>query len=126
MILYGHAVSSASYRVRIALALKGLQVSTVLLDLRAGEQKLEEYLRINSQGLVPALLLDDGTVLTQSIAIIEYLDEMHPDPPLLPGTPEARARVRALAQSTFVDEDERAPLFLGFFLIRGHSTFFQC
>jgi glutathione S-transferase len=60
MILYGHALSSASYRVRIALALKGLQVTTVLLDLRAGEQRLEEYLRINSQGFVPALALDDG------------------------------------------------------------------
>jgi maleylpyruvate isomerase len=103
MILYGHAVSSASYRVRIALALKGLQVSTVLLDLRAGEQKLEEYLQVNSQGLVPALALNDGTVLTQSIAIIEYLDEIHPDPPLLPGTPAARARVRALAQSITCD-----------------------
>jgi maleylpyruvate isomerase len=103
MILYGHAVSSASYRVRIALALKGLQVGTVLLDLRAGEQKLEEYLQVNSQGLVPALALDDGTVLTQSIAIIEYLDETHPDPPLLPGAPEARARVRALAQSITCD-----------------------
>lgn len=103
MILYGHAVSSASYRVRIALALKGLQVRTVLLDLRAGEQRLEEYLRVNCQGLVPALALDDGTVLTQSVAIIEYLDEMYPDPPLLPRAPVARARVRALAQTITCD-----------------------
>ena len=103
MILYGHALSSASYRVRIALALKGLQVTSKLLDLRGGEQHLEEYLRINTQGFVPALKLDDGAVLTQSVAIIEYLDEMHPDPPLLPQAPVARARVRALAQAITCD-----------------------
>jgi maleylpyruvate isomerase len=103
MILYGHAMSSASYRVRIALALKGLQVTSVLLDLRAGEQRHEEFLQINSQGLVPALALDDGAVLTQSVAIIEYLDEMHPEPPLLPQAPVARARVRALTQAIICD-----------------------
>jgi maleylpyruvate isomerase len=103
MILYGHAMSSASYRVRIALALKGLQVHTVLLNLRGGEQRLEAYLQLNCQGLVPALALDDGTVLTQSVAIVEYLDEMHPDPPLLPGTSLERARVRALAQTIACD-----------------------
>ena len=103
MILYGHALSSASYRVRIALALKGLQVNSVLLDLRAGEQRLEEFLQINSQGFVPALRLDDGAVLTQSVAIIEYLDEIHPQPPLLPHAPWARARVRALTQAIICD-----------------------
>jgi maleylpyruvate isomerase len=103
MILYGHAVSSASYRVRIALALKGLQVTSVLLDLRAGEQRREEFLQINNQGFVPALVLDDGAVLTQSAAIIEYLDEIHPDPPLLPRAPLARARVRALTQAITCD-----------------------
>ena len=103
MILYGHALSSASYRVRIALALKGLQVTSVLLDLRGGEQRLDGFLQINSQGLVPALALDDGTVLTQSVAIIEYLDEVHPDPPLLPRAPSERARVRALAQAITCD-----------------------
>ncbi len=103
MILYGHALSSASYRVRIALALKGLQVSSVLLNLRAGEQRLEEFLQINSQGFVPALATDDGVVLTQSVAIIEYLDEIHPEPPLLPKAPVARARVRALAQAIACD-----------------------
>jgi len=103
MLLYGYALSSASYRVRIALALKGLRVSSVTLDLRAGEQRREEFLKINSQGFVPALVLDDGTVLTQSLAIIEYLDEVHPDPPLLPKSPAARARVRALAQAIACD-----------------------
>jgi maleylpyruvate isomerase len=103
MLLYGYALSSASYRVRIALALKGLQVSSVTLDLRAGEQRREEFLKINSQGFVPALVLDDGTVLTQSLAIIEYLDEVHPDQPLLPKSPAARASVRALAQAIACD-----------------------
>ena len=103
MILYGHALSSASYRVRIALALKNLHVDTVLLDLRAGEQRLEKFLQINCQGFVPALALDDGAVLTQSAAIIEYLDEIHPNPPLLPQSPLARARVRALAQAITCD-----------------------
>jgi maleylpyruvate isomerase len=103
MILYGHALSSASYRVRIALSLKGLQFKSVLLDLRAGEQRHEKFLQINSQGFVPALVLDDGTVLTQSAAIIEYLDEIHPRPPLLPQTPAARARVRALSQAVTCD-----------------------
>jgi maleylpyruvate isomerase len=103
MILYGHAVSSASYRVRIALALKGLKVTSVLLDLRAGEQRREEFLHINSQGLVPALVLDDGEVLTQSAAIVEYLDEIQPNPRLLPGDAVARARVRALSQAITCD-----------------------
>jgi maleylpyruvate isomerase len=103
MILYGHALSSASYRVRIALNLKGLKFTSVLLDLRAGEQRHERFLQINSQGFVPALALDDGTVLTQSAAIIEYLDEIHPRPPLLPQAPAARARVRALSQAVTCD-----------------------
>ncbi|MGC1523645.1 MAG: maleylacetoacetate isomerase [Steroidobacteraceae bacterium] len=103
MILYGHAMSSASYRVRIALNLKGLRVTPMLLDLRGGEQRLEAFLQINSQGFVPALALDDGAVLTQSVAIIEYLDEMHPDPPLLPQAPLPRARVRALTQAITCD-----------------------
>jgi maleylpyruvate isomerase len=103
MILYGYALSSASYRVRIALALKSLHVSTVLLDLRAGEQRLEEFLQINCQGLVPALALDEGAVLTQSVAIIEYLDEIYPHPPLLPQSPLARARVRAISQAVTCD-----------------------
>jgi maleylpyruvate isomerase len=103
MILYGHAMSSASYRVRIALALKGLHATSVLLDLRAGEQRRDAFLQINTQGLVPALVLDDGAVLTQSVAIIEYLEEAHPQPPLLPRAPLQRTRVRALSQAITCD-----------------------
>jgi len=103
MILYGYDVSSASYRVRIALALKGVAVTPVRNDLRAGEQRFDDFLAINPQGFVPALVLNDGAVLTQSVAIIEYLDEIHPDPPLLPQAPLARARVRALTQAITCD-----------------------
>jgi maleylacetoacetate isomerase len=103
MVLYGYALSSASYRVRIALALKRLEVTSAPVNLRAGEQRLEGFLQINSQGFVPALGLDDGAVLTQSVAIIEYLEETHPDPPLLPKTPLARARVRSIAQAIACD-----------------------
>ncbi|MGO9513993.1 MAG: maleylacetoacetate isomerase [Steroidobacteraceae bacterium] len=98
MILYGYPLSSASYRVRIALALKDLEVTTVNVQLRRGEQRQHDFLKINPQGFVPTLSLDDGQVLTQSIAIIEYLEEMFPQPPLLPAQPAARARVRALCQ----------------------------
>jgi glutathione S-transferase len=71
MILYGYPLSSASYRVRIALALKGLDVTTVNKELRRGEHRQADFLQINAQGFVPALSLDDGQVLTQSMAIIE-------------------------------------------------------
>lgn len=103
MILYGYALSSASYRVRIALALKSLPYESILKNLRAGEHRQAEYLSVNLQGFVPALGLDDGAVLGQSMAIIEYLDEIHPQPPLLPRAPIARARVRALAQAIACD-----------------------
>ena len=98
MILYGYSMSSASYRVRIALALKGLEATTVAKQLRRGEHRQKEFLQINPQGFVPALSLDDGNVLTQSVAIIEYLDELYPQPPLLPAGLLERARVRALSQ----------------------------
>jgi maleylacetoacetate isomerase len=98
MILYGYAMSSASYRVRIALALKGLEATAVAKQLRRGEHRQKDFLQINPQGFVPALSLDDGQVLTQSVAIIEYLDEMYPQPPLLPAASLERARVRALSQ----------------------------
>lgn len=98
MTLYGYPLSSASYRVRIALALKGLEVNSVTRQLRRGEHKQKDYLEINPQGLVPCLVLDDGRALTQSLAIIEYLEETHPQPALLPVDPVERARVRSLCQ----------------------------
>jgi maleylacetoacetate isomerase len=97
MILYGYPMSSASYRVRIALALKGIEVTTITKQLRRGEQRAKDFLEINPQGFVPVLSLDDGQMLPQSLAIIEYLDEAYPQPPLLPAAPIERARVRALS-----------------------------
>jgi maleylpyruvate isomerase len=95
--LHGYFRSSAAWRVRIALNLKGLAVAHASHHLRRGEQRDPAYLALNPQGLVPALELDDGTVLTQSLAIIEWLDETYPEPALLPAEPLARARVRAFA-----------------------------
>ena len=93
--LYDYFRSSAAYRVRIALNLKGLQAERAFIHLRKNAQREAEYLAVNPQGLVPALVADDGSVLTQSLAIIEYLEETHPAPPLLPAAPAARARVRS-------------------------------
>jgi maleylacetoacetate isomerase len=98
MKLYSYFRSSASYRVRIALELKGLSYEYVAVHLRRGEQSLAEFRAINPAGLVPALT-DGGAILTQSTAIIEYLEENYPTPPLLPRDPLERARVRALAQT---------------------------
>jgi maleylacetoacetate isomerase len=104
MRLYDYFRSSAAYRVRIALNLKGVVPDArTYVHLRKGSQRAQDYLALNPQGLVPALALDDGHVLTQSLAIIEYLDETHPEPPLLPADPVARARVRALALSIACD-----------------------
>jgi maleylpyruvate isomerase len=103
MILYGYSLSSASFRVRIALALKNIPYASVIKNLRVGEHRLAEFLNINAQGFVPALQADDGQVLTQSVAIMEYLDELYPDPPLLPGDAAARARVRALSHTITSD-----------------------
>jgi maleylacetoacetate isomerase len=97
MILYGYPMSSASYRVRIALGLKGVEVTTVTKQLRRGEQRAKDFLELNPQGFVPVLSLDDGQALSQSLAIIEYLDEAYPHPPLLPTAPLERARVRAMS-----------------------------
>jgi maleylpyruvate isomerase len=98
MNLYDYFRSSAAYRVRIALNLKGVVPDErTFVHLRMGNQRAQDYLALNPQGLVPALALDDGQVLTQSLAIIEYLNETHPEPPLLPADPVARARVRAIA-----------------------------
>jgi maleylacetoacetate isomerase len=97
MKLYGFHRSSAAFRVRIALNLKGLDYEQAAVHLRRGEQRAPDFLKLNPQALVPALI-DGAAVLTQSLATIEYLDETHPDRPLLPSTAEGRARVRALAQ----------------------------
>lgn len=98
MKLYDYFRSSAAYRVRIALNLKGVRPDErSFVHLRMGSQRAQDYLALNPQGLVPALALDDGHVLTQSLAIIEYLDEVHPEPALLPADPVGRARVRSLA-----------------------------
>lgn len=99
MKLYGYWRSTSSYRVRIALALKGVPVEHVPVHLvrGGGEQLQPAYRAINPQARLPSLALDDGTVLTQSPAILEYLEERYPDPPLLPADPVARAHVRALA-----------------------------
>jgi len=96
--LYGFWRSLASYRVRVALALKGLHAEEVSIDLLKGKQNSEDYLAVNPQGVVPALVLDEGgPPLFQSLAILEYLEELHPEPPLLPKDPRGRARVRGLA-----------------------------
>ncbi len=97
MKFYDFFRSSAAYRLRIALNLKGLHPEREFVHLRKNEQRAPSYLALNTQGLVPVLVTDAGDVLTQSLAIIEYLDETHPQPPLLPSDPAARARVRSLA-----------------------------
>jgi maleylpyruvate isomerase len=97
MILYGYFRSSAAWRVRIALTLKGVAYGDVALRLRESEHLAHAYRALNPQGLVPALALENGTILTQSLAICEYLDEAFPDPPLLPTDRQARAHARAFA-----------------------------
>lgn len=97
ILLHGYYRSTASYRVRIALNLKALPYRQQSHHLRKGEQKDPAYRALNPQGMVPALEID-GAVLTQSLAICDYLDERQPDPPLLPSGPILRARVRAFAQ----------------------------
>ncbi len=98
MQLYNYFRSSASYRVRIALAIKGLGYDYVPVHLVKGEHQQPAYTRLAADALVPTLVTDDGVALAQSLAIIEYLEETHPTPALLPPEPLARARVRALAQ----------------------------
>jgi maleylacetoacetate isomerase len=104
MRLHTYYRSSASWRVRIALNLKGVAVEQAFHHLRKAQQRAPEYLCLHPQGLVPALELNDGaTVLTQSVAICEWLDEMHPEPPLLPGSALERARIRAFALAIACD-----------------------
>jgi maleylacetoacetate isomerase len=99
MKLYTYYRSSASYRVRIAMALKGLSYDPTFIHLarNGGEQNTPEFHQVNPQGFVPVLIDDEGNSLYQSLAIMEYLDETHPNPPLLPKSPAERARVRSLA-----------------------------
>jgi maleylacetoacetate isomerase len=103
MKYYGFWRSLAACRVRIALALKGVKAEEISVNLMHGEQLKPEYRAVNAQAVVPALVLDDGSTLFESVAIIEYLDETYPDPPLLPKDPKGRARVRALAQIVACD-----------------------
>ena len=103
MIVHGYFRSSAAYRLRIALNLKGLAPEARFVHLRRGDQKGEGYRALNPQGLVPALETDDGRVLTQSLAIVEWLDESFPEPPLLPADRDARARARAFALAIACD-----------------------
>ncbi|MET0599835.1 MAG: maleylacetoacetate isomerase [Mesorhizobium sp.] len=102
-ILHGYFRSSTSFRVRIALAMKGVAYRSVAHHLRHGEHREPPYLAVNPQGLVPALEWSDGTLITQSLAIIEFLDETVPEPPLLPSDAAGRARVRMLAQMIACD-----------------------
>lgn len=98
LTLHGYFRSSAAWRVRIALELKGIPAAHAFRHLRKGEQSAPEFLALNPQGLVPALDVPGQGVLTQSLAIVEWLEETQPGPRLLPSDPWARARVRALAQ----------------------------
>ena len=95
--------SLASFRVRIALNLKNVPTEVIFVDLDANAHRDPEYRKINPQMALPALVADDGTTLFQSLAILEYLDEKHPNPPLLPKGLHARAHVRALAQMVAMD-----------------------
>lgn len=102
LTLHGYWRSTTAYRVRIALALKGLEYAQVTHDLRTGAQREAEYRALNPQGLVPALEADDA-VLTQSPAILEWIDETYPEPPLLPADATGRAIVRAMAATIACD-----------------------
>jgi len=102
LVLHGYWRSGTSYRTRIALNIKGLDYRQEPVDLREGVQKSDSFRALNPQGLVPALETPDG-VLTQSSAIIEWLDERHPEPPLFPADPAARAVVRAMAMTVACD-----------------------
>ncbi|RFB94005.1 maleylacetoacetate isomerase [Rhizobium leguminosarum bv. trifolii] len=99
MKLYQNEISSATSRVRIALALKGLTAEALPVSILGEEAESRQvgYRSVNPQGLVPALLTDGGVLITQSLAIVEYLDELQPEPPLLPGTAEGRALARSIA-----------------------------
>lgn len=97
IVMYGFWRSTAAFRVRIALRLKGLDYEERMVDIDAGEQFDPDYLAKNPAGAVPAVFVDDGPPLTQSLAVLEYLEEIHPEPALMPKVPRERARVRAVA-----------------------------
>ncbi|ALO47396.1 maleylacetoacetate isomerase [Pseudohongiella spirulinae] len=103
MELFSYFRSTAAYRVRIALNLKKIDYRLTSVNLLKNEQKSDEYHAINPMGLIPALRLDDGTVLTQSTAILEWLEETFTDNPLLPADPLQRARIRAITNSIACD-----------------------
>lgn len=103
MKLYTYWRSQAAFRVRIALHLKGLDVQLIPIDILKGDQFAAAYRALNPEMVVPTFLLDDGAPLLQSLAILEYLDEAYPEPPLLPRDIRARAHVRALAYALAVD-----------------------
>lgn len=98
LVLHNYFRSSTSFRVRAALNLKGVGYDYVAHPLLTGGHRSERYLAVNPQGLVPALVWSDGSVHTQSLAILEFLEEMVPEPPLMPADPHGRSRVRAIAQ----------------------------
>jgi maleylacetoacetate isomerase len=101
--LYTYFRSSAAYRVRIALNLKGIPYTPVFVHLQRGEQGKPAYRAINPAGLVPTLELDDGTIITQSLAIMAWLDEAHPSPSVYPPDPMTRAKVRNFAATIVAD-----------------------
>ena len=103
MKLYTYWRSLATFRVRMTLNLKGLAYTPIYVDLDAGQQNAPQFKAVNPQMVIPALVEDDGNVLYQSMAIMEYLNEVHPAPPLLPTDPRGRARVRALSLITVAD-----------------------
>jgi maleylacetoacetate isomerase len=103
MKLYTYWRSLATFRVRMTLNLKGFAYTPIYVDLDAGQQNAPQFKAVNPQMVIPALVEDDGNVLYQSMAIMEYLDEVHPAPPLLPTDPRGRARVRALSLITVAD-----------------------
>jgi len=103
MRLYDYFRSTASYRVRIVLNLKGIDYQSQVVNLLQGEENSDAYLKFNPQGLVPSLELENKQIITQSLAICEYLEEVYPEPALLPEDPVSRAEVRAFAQSIACD-----------------------
>ena len=103
MKLYSYWRSTTSYRVRAALNLKGVEYETISVDLVAGDQRSDDYVALNPGKGVPTLVLDDGTVLTQSMAILDYIDATWPQPALLPSDALARARVLAAAHTVALD-----------------------